>query len=118
MRFHPLTRLVKNDATGQWVVEARIEFFDSQGSSTKAAGELTIQLFAGNQSEPTGDPIQVWNQDLHDLELNHRQYDDMFHTYLFRLELDPAKVPEQVVLKALFVSDNGYDLTTTLPLRR
>jgi len=118
MRFHPLTRLVKNETTGQWVVEARIEFFDSEGANTKAAGQLAIQLFAGADSKPAGDPIQVWNQDLHDLELNHRQYDDMFHTYLFRLEVDPAKVPEQIVLQALFVSDNGVDLDATLKLRR
>ncbi|MCI0631514.1 MAG: hypothetical protein L0Y44_12760, partial [Phycisphaerales bacterium] len=47
MRFHPLTRLVKEAGAGVWVIEARVEFRDAEGAMSKAIGELVIQLEDG-----------------------------------------------------------------------
>jgi hypothetical protein len=51
MRFHPLTRLVKEAQAGVWVIEARLEFRDAEGAMSKAIGELVI-LRPGEAHQP------------------------------------------------------------------
>jgi hypothetical protein len=117
MRLHPLTRLVMDEATGQRIIEARIEFFDPDGATTKAIGQLTLQLHRAEMIAIAPEPLQIWNQDLRDLALNRRQYDDVTRTYLFRLEIDSAIFPEQPELRAYFLAENGQQLEAAFKVK-
>src|SRR5262249_22940223 len=83
-RAHPPPRIVKDPQPDHWVIETRIEFADPEGATTKAVGQLTIQLWDGAAAN-AAEPLQTWNMDLRDLAVNRRQYDDVMRTYLFRL---------------------------------
>jgi len=118
MRVHPSTRIVKEDQSDDhWVIETRIEFADSEGATTKAVGQLTIQLWDG-AAAGAAQSLHTWNMDLRDLAVNRRQYDDVMRTYLFRLEIDPASLPESPELRTYFVAMDGQDLEARMHIRR
>lgn len=119
MRIHPLTRLTR-DADDHIVLEAHIEFTDRDNSTSKAVGTLTLVLRDApgrpdDESAPAGSPF---NQNLNDLALNRRQYDEVMRTYLFRLQIEPDQLPEHPVLWAYFVSADDVELKAQMPLRR
>lgn len=118
MRVHPATRVIRDADTGLIVIEARIEFFDMDDQTARGLGQLTLQLFDGAQPPSAFQPIETWNQDLRDLEVNRRQFDDVTRTYLFRLEMSPANLPEKPELRAFFLSADGQQLDAASRLRR
>ena len=61
--------------------------------------------------------LQTWNQDLRDLELNRRQYDDVTRTYLFRLQLTQPP-PAGSELRAFFLSADGKRMNAQIRLRQ
>lgn len=115
LRIHPATRVVTDQATGELVIEARVEFFDAEGDTSKAYGELTLQLH--NPAQSTGDD-QTWKLDLRNLADNRRQFDDVTHTYLLRLDLDSDSLPPQAELRAIFISADGQTMEGRMRLRR
>lgn len=117
MRLHPLTRLAIDQQSGDQIIECRVEFHDSDGLTSKAVGQLTLQLYAGG-STPTGTgALETWNQDLRDLQLNHRQYDDVTRTYLFRLQT-AQPLPIGSELRAFFLSTDGRRMNAEMRLRQ
>ncbi len=115
LRIHPATRVVTDRATGELVIEARVEFFDAEGDTSKAYGELTLQLH--NPAQSTGED-QTWKLDLRNLADNRRQFDDVTHTYLLRLDLDSDSLPPQAELRAIFISADGQTMEGRMRLRR
>ena len=119
MRVHPLTYIVDDPLAGQTVVEARLEFFDPDGHTTRCLGVARVELHdAGDLF--TSEPLVWWQQDLTDLELNARFFDDVTRTYLMRLELDPIQIPRRPHLTVQFRSADGRSFTADydLPDRR
>jgi hypothetical protein len=117
LRVHPLTRLVTDSRTGRNLLEARIEFFDAQGATTKASGQLTLRLFGDAAQPDSADPLETWNLNLRDLSVNAQQFDDITRTYLMRLEIDPTRLASAPELRAYFVGANGALLNGTMPLK-
>jgi hypothetical protein len=115
MRVHPSTRVMRDEPSGRFVIETRIELFDPDGVTSKGVGQLTLELH--DASSRGDEPVQIWNQDLRDLELNRRQYETVTRTYLFRLEIDASVFPNDPELKAFFLSADGQTLAATMRLR-
>jgi len=118
MRLHPLTRLAGDLATGEQIIECRIEFEDPDHQTCRAVGQLSLQLYP-DAFVPSGAnaALQTWNQDLRDLELNRRQYDDVTRTYLFRLQLTQPP-PAGSELRAFFLSADGKRMNAQIRLRQ
>jgi hypothetical protein len=117
MRLHPLTRLTGDLDTGEQIIECRIEFEDPDNQTCRAVGQLTLQLYPEGASALSGKALQTWNQDLRNLELNRRQYDDVTRTYLFRLQLT-VPPPAGSELRAFFLSSDGRRLNAEMRLRQ
>lgn len=126
--------------TGQLIIEARIEFFDSDEETTKAVGMLTLQVYP-DAATPSGSNAQKsWNLDLADLAFNRAHYDDVTRTYLFKLEVGPDDInsgsggggdgavgggaaggvggSSRAELRAFFLSSDGRSLEARLAVRR
>ena len=56
-------------------------------------------------------------QDLRELEINRRQYDDVTRTYLFRLQTTQP-LPAGCELRAFFLSTNGKTMSAEMRLRQ
>lgn len=116
MRIHPLTRLVVDTETNRPMIEARIEFRDADNDPAKAVGELTVSLHAVRPAGAIGQGtdsdgfIANWRLDLRDLTLNNQHYDDVTRTYLLRMEVAAADLPQQGELRAVFDSVDGRQL--------
>jgi hypothetical protein len=110
MRIHPLSRLVTNTDSGRTVIEVRIEFVDRDGHTSRACGQLRIDLHDASTTFPT-QPVATWEMDLRDLGINRRRYDDVTRTYLFPLDTEVDSLPEQPELRAYFLSADGRPLT-------
>jgi len=117
MRLHPLTRLTRDEQTGQPIVECRLEFQDSDSQTSKAIGQLTLQIYADSNTPTGSGALETWNQDLRDLQLNRRQYDDVTRTYLFRLQTTQP-LPAGCELRALFLSADGRRMSAEMRLRQ
>ncbi len=117
MRVHPLTRLTNTGPGGTAIIECRLEFTDAEGQTSKAIGQLTLQVYPDSFA-PTGrGALETWNQDLRDLEINRRQYDDITRTYLFRLEVSQP-LPAGCEVRAFFLSTDGRRLNAEMRLRQ
>jgi hypothetical protein len=81
------------------VIEARVEFFDQFGHTTKGMGLVRFELFParpGGSRLEGAESLGVWGFDLNDLDTNLTHYDEVTRTYRFRLRLDPSVTrPEQ-----------------------
>ncbi|MDY7110271.1 MAG: hypothetical protein SYC29_16705 [Planctomycetota bacterium] len=110
MRIHPLSRLVRDGESGQTVIEARIEFVDRDGHTSRACGQLRIDLHDATAAFPAG-PVVTWEMDLRDLATNRRRYDDVTRTYLFPLDTEVDPFPQQPELRAYFLSADGRKLS-------
>jgi len=117
MRVHPLTRLMIDRQTSEQIIECRLEFQDSQGQTSKASGQLTLQIYPESSTPLGGGALQTWNQDLRDLEINHQRYDDVTRTYLFRLQITQP-LPAGAELRAFFLSADGRRLSAHARLRQ
>jgi hypothetical protein len=114
IRLHPLSRLVV--APGQRVLEARVEFMDADGISSRAHGRLRIDLHPEAQ-RGLSRPKSTWEVDLRDLERNYRHFDPVTRTYLLRLETEAMELPESPELRAYFLSEDGSRLEARMRLR-
>jgi uncharacterized protein involved in exopolysaccharide biosynthesis len=116
MRITPLTRLTIDGPTGLPVIEARVEFLDSQGVTSRAVGSIRFELLDTSlPNEQT--PVQKKEQQLRTVEENQRFFDVVTRTYLFRLEIVPERWPTEPLLKAVFTSADGQVLEATRRLR-
>ena len=116
MRIHPLTRFAHDEQADQSIIEARIEFADADGVTTRAIGRLTLTLLTPN-TEPAAAPIRQWQDiDLSSGAINAQRFDTVTRTYLLKLQVDPSKLPAQCELKAVFTSSDGqtYSAMRTL----
>ena len=114
MRIHPLTRIVNADEG--IILEARIEFSDAHGSTTRSVGQLRLLITdtAANQETIL---VEEWNNDLRDIDTNVLHFDDITRTYLFRLRLDPAQLTATTELHAQFLAADNPRLTASHRLR-
>ncbi len=113
MRIYPSSRFVRED--GKPLLEARIEFFDGAGDSSKAVGELRFELFTAGAAAQTssGQRLYVWAVPLLTLEQNQLFYDSVTRTYLFRLRLDSlSMIREQTRLKVTLTPTRGARVST------
>ncbi len=118
MRIHPLSQFVKDRQTGNFLLEARIEFIDPYGHTCKAYGEVVIALHDANPSHFDAKEIGSWAEDLTDLEQNQVFFDDVTDTYLFRLEIEGMAVPDESELQVLFHSADGAVLQDAYVVRK
>ncbi|HRP62698.1 MAG TPA: hypothetical protein PK400_05335 [Phycisphaerales bacterium] len=131
MRFHPLTRLATTEGgnatgilgerreshEGELVhVEARLEFFDTDRHTSRSLGQVRFELRDGAQGQAS-DVIDAWNIDMRDLVVNAQLFDPITRTYLIRLELERASVPEHADLRAYFLGVDGAELRASHRLR-
>lgn len=131
MRFHPLTRLAtleRSNVTGilgerretregeMVIVEARLEFFDTERHTSRALGQVRFELRDGAQGQAS-DVIDAWNIDMRDLAINAQLFDPVTRTYFIRLELERASVPEHADLRAYFLGVDGAELRASHRLR-
>jgi hypothetical protein len=93
---------VDDPGGGGVIIECRVEFNDADAQTTKAAGQLTLQVYPDALTLTGTAALETWNQDLRDLALNRRQYDDVTRTYLFRLQMNAA-LPPNAELRAFFL---------------
>ncbi len=109
MRIHPLSQYVKDRQTGNFILEARVEFSDPYGHTSKAYGEIVIAL---HNARPSLDDKEIagWAEDLTDLQQNLVFFDDVTGTYLFRLETEGMAVPDESELRVIFHSADGVML--------
>lgn len=87
LRIHPLSRAVTREGSAT-AIEARIEFFDRFGHTTKGLGLMRLELHAADAPPGSGRRLGAWEIDLSDLDSNLRHYDDVTRTYYFRLGLE------------------------------
>lgn len=108
MRIHPLSHFMRHRDTGKLLIEARIEFTDAEGDTSKAAGVIDLQLYdaASDQFVEAG-AVSSWSTNLADIAANRDHYDPVTRTYLFRLEVDNVELPDEPELRAYFTSSDG-----------
>jgi hypothetical protein len=117
MRLHPLTRLAFDPLTKEQIIECRVEFTDVGGITSKAVGQLTLQVYPDGVTPSGAGALETWNQDLRDLTLNERQYDDVTRTYLFRLRT-AQPLPAGCELRAFFLSTDDRRMNAEMRLRQ
>lgn len=108
MRIHPLTQLVTDRRTGERLIEVRIEFLDAYNHTCKAVGQVDLELHAADDPAPVSQPIERWDTNLANLAANHDHYDEVTRTYLFRLEVEQGKLPQEIELRAFFWSGDEH----------
>jgi len=107
MRIHPLTRVMTKPSTdgASRIIEARLEFSDPFGDTTKAFGELQFALYARPASgvgAGSESPLLIkWEPEFSRIRVNATHFDSVTRTYLFRLEIeDDLHLPSECVLEA------------------
>lgn len=114
MRIHPLTRVVEAD--GQLIIEARVEFADADGSTTRGVGQLRLMLIE-TAGQRAGTLVQEWTVDLRHGGTNGLHFDDITRTYQFRLELDPSLLTRTAQLRAHFLGADNARLSASHSFR-
>jgi len=109
MHIHPLTRISTDRSTGATVLEARIEFLDQYGTTTRGFGQIRLELSDQAGAVPSAF-TDVWSIDLRLLERNRTHFDDVTRTYLFKLKLDQQQIPARPELRAYFYGSDGATL--------
>lgn len=110
--------LTHDRKTGRPVIEARLEFFDSQGHTTKCVARVRWELHRGDPGDGSGNPPVTWpTVNLRSIELNTNHYDPVTRTYLFRLFLDSELTDEDWFIRALVVSADGRQFMASTPVR-
>lgn len=114
MRIHPLTRVLNVD--DRYIIEARVEFSDEYGSTTRCVGQLRL-LLVETANDREGQIIEEWNNDLREVTANALHFDDITRTYLFRLELNSENYSPTAELHAQFLSTDATRLSAGHRLR-
>jgi len=107
MRIHPASRLVMEQDTGQAFIEARIEFTDSVGDTSKAIGVIKFDLLVAGLPANLSNPVLSWELPLNSMDDNALHYDGVTRTYLFRLSMGEWSTSPDVTLIATFESIDG-----------
>jgi hypothetical protein len=107
MRVHPASRLVIEQETSQAFIEARLEFTDALGDTSKAVGVMEFDLLVPALPSGASNPVLSWALPLNTLEGNAQHYDGITRTYLFRLSLGEWSISPDVTLIARFESIDG-----------
>lgn len=95
MRLHPLTHALRGEEAAS-IIEARLEFFDRFGDTTKGLALVRFELSAGEG----GRRLAEWEIDVRAVETSMDHYDDVTRTYLFRLGLEGVEsLPDEAHLK-------------------
>jgi len=120
MRIHPFTSLTTDEASGEQVLDARIELLDPVGDVTKGVGDLRFELYSQPPTasrEGERQRLQQWHATIAEISDNRRHYDAITRTYSFRLKVT-AKLPRKVhlTLKAQFTDPTGRRLHAEAPL--
>jgi len=115
IEIHPLTRVLRDDVTGETRIEAHVEFFDAWGDTVKDLGELQFELFRGAGEPSTLTQELVWRKDLTDPDANSRQYDAITRTYTIPLLEAPEWLGRggRATLLAAFTTADGRRLVAT-----
>jgi hypothetical protein len=109
MRIHPLTRLDQDDEE-QFVVESRIEFTDRDGVTSRAHGEIFLDLLPDVALDEVR-PMKQWHVDLRHLPTNATHFDPVTRTYLFKLKIEAEDVARARVLRVTFVGAEGREFS-------
>lgn len=112
MRIYPATRFVRDQ--GKVLLEARIELFDEMGDSVKAPGVVYFDLFdsQGPTGQESNQRLYTWEVQIGTLEQQTEHYDPITRGYLFRLEVDTARVARRrTLLRAVFSPVDGERVT-------
>lgn len=117
MRLHPLTRMTSDPQSGEQIIECRMEFQDADGQTSRAVGQLTLQIYPESLTPTGAGALQTWNQDLRDPQINRRQYDDVTRTYLLRLQITQP-LPAGCELRAFFLSADGRRMSAQMRVRQ
>jgi hypothetical protein len=112
VRIHPSSRLA-TDATGEPIIELRLQFNDAWNDLAKAVGEAHIELF-GSINDP---PLRTWLVDLTETDYNAERFDDVTWTYLLNLRLQGLDPPAENHIQIQFDSVNGAKLKDLAQLR-
>jgi len=107
MRVHPASRLVLDQATGQAYLEARMEFMDVLGHTSKAVGVMRFDLVVAGLPSNVSNPVLSWELPMRTLDENALHYDDVTRTYRFRLSMGEWSSSPDVTLTATFESIDG-----------
>ncbi len=107
MRVHPLTRIMQDPASGQLMIEARIEFTDRDGVTSRSFGDLRLELV----DDDAGTMIKAWEIDLRPTDVNKNHFDVVTSTYLFKLSTGGAPLPARGLLRSAYLGENGTSLS-------
>ncbi len=121
MRIHPLTRVLFNGDEEQrspLTIEARIEFLDQFGDTTKARGALQLELVPADSAHSRNAARQantliIWEPEFMAIQENVLHFDSVTRTYLLRLDVQgTTNIPTHCMLRASIVTAEGDSLTT------
>lgn len=99
--IHPLSHFVTNDKENRVVINMRVEFFDRYNHNTKGLGLIRFELYPyiNGESGYSNKRIEVWVEDINDLNNNLERYDDVTRTYLFPIKVkEETELPERGII--------------------
>jgi len=109
MRVHPFTALRYDAEAKTPVLEARVELLDRMGDPAKGVGEFRFELYRlPRRAAPALEDSRLlyrWQSPVTTLEQNHRHWDPITRSYVFRLKM--RQVPEpgtRLLVRADFVA--------------
>lgn len=108
MRVYPSSRFLREDDVS--LLEARVEFTDENGDTTKAVGQFRFDLYAATRAaQPrVGARLYGWTVPVYTRQENLMFYDPITRAYLFRLKLDSLSVVgEASLLRVVFIPATG-----------
>jgi hypothetical protein len=117
LRIHALTRITLDRTEKTPVLESRVEFLDTESATTKAVGQVLLELTDEGRTGESDLTSEIWTIDLRDLRANATHFDDVTRTYLFKLRLDPARRRHRPHLRVEFHSSNGIVLSDRRAVR-
>ncbi len=119
MRIYPSTRFVVSGEDA--VLEARVQFFDEAEDTTKAVGQMRLELFEARIGESVlaGRRLHTWEIPLRTLKANETHFDPITRAYLFRLRVSGADLAQRrLLVKATFLPVNAERLEATRLIER
>ncbi len=117
MSIHALTRITIDRGENAPVLEARVEFTDAEGATTKATGQVLLELTDDVAFADAAPASEVWSIDLRALRKNATHFDEVTRTYLFKLRLKPEQQWHRPRLRVQFQGADGAVLTDRSSVR-
>lgn len=122
MRVHPFTSIDRDEASGDLVLEARVELLDPMGDPTKGVGDFRFELYAEpRQASRAGEGRRLahWRVPMRTVEKSGRFYDPITRTYSFKLKLEePPPREQRLELVAQLTMADGQRLRGEAPIER